>query len=273
MKIYQYDKDNHLIFKSGLNRKILNKEQAIYPLNEEIFLEKHFGIEAHFSNSKPGALANTLCLNIFKNLFKTLKINLSLPPVLTIYTRNILIDRNNAPNFCIPDTREILKDDYPFPGRSIFFEKFESLQKINDITENRYNNHKVSSPHFLASFIHEWIHSFQLDNIYTKYGYGGKCEYLQKQYPKTDSHKSGYKILSELETKTLSNFENNIIYDILGEYATSSKYQYLEVFSETMTKFICESLKGTTFVKNPLELLKKTPKEFQAILKKVWLFQ
>ena len=62
--------------------------------------------------------------------------------------------------------------------------------------------------------------------------------------------------------------ENEIIYNELGEYATLPNNQYLEVFSEAFTKFICDSLKGVELIKNPIELLKSTPKEFQKILRK-----
>lgn len=108
-----------------------------------------------------------------------------------------------------------------------------------------------------------------MDKIYNHFGYGGDCEYLNSIYPLKSSKFSGFNIIKNLETKKLTPKENEIIFDILGEYSTLPINQYLEVFSETFTKFICASLKGTELSKNPIELLKNSPKEFQNIIKKV----
>ena len=79
-------------------------------------------------------------------------------------------------------------------------------------------------------------------------------------------------LLKELQNKQLSTKENEIIYEELGEYATLPQNQYLEIFSESFTKFICNSLAGNSIIKNPIEELSKTKKEFQDILHKVCSF-
>lgn len=259
-------------FKSNLTNKIILQEKFTNPEKLEQLFAENYGIESRFLNNKTSAIANKYCITIFEELSKKLKFNYFFPPAITQYKKEELINKISAINFCIPDTKEVLLKDYPFVGRSIFFGNNLNLQDTDFITETQYKNKKTSSPHFLASFIHEWIHSLQIDSIYKKYGYGGNCEYLNSIYPQKNTQISGYKILQELQNKKLSKEENTLIYDILGEYSTKPQNQYLEIFSETLTKFICESLKGTKFIKNPLDLIKNTPKEFQAILKKICNF-
>ena len=55
------------------------------------------------------------------------------------------------------------------------------------------------------------------------------------------------------------------------EYASRPVNQYHEVFAETFTKAICESLSEQDALptKNPFEILKKYPPEFFKILYKV----
>ena len=80
-------------------------------------------------------------------------------------------------------------------------------------------------------------------------------------------------LLKFLENKVLPPKENEIIYETIGKYSTQPINQYLEIFSEAFTKFICDSLKNGTLDKNPFEQLKKTTPEFQKIFKKVCLFK
>lgn len=260
-------------FKSGLNTKIWLSEKVIIPQKQETLFMNKYGVEADFSASRPAALANKLCAGIFEKLADKLRYVLTFPPAIKIYNRKNLIDKGSAFNFCIPDTREVLDNDYPFPGRSIFFGKFQNLREIDDITEFQYKNKKTSSPHFLAPFIHEWLHSFQLDYIYNKFGYGGNCDYLKEIYPDKNKKVTGYKLLEGLEKKKLTDIENEIIFNELGEYSTLPKNQYIEIFSEAFTEFICNSLQGVNIVKNPIEEFYKTNKEFQNIIHKVCRFE
>lgn len=265
--------NSNTVFKSGLNLKTCFLEHSINPSKYENIFKDTYGIETSFLNNKSIALANTLCANIFVTLARKFKMNLVFPPVITAYNYKNLIAKDSASNFCIPDTKEVLNNDYPYPGRSIFFINSGNFNRINEITEYQYRNKKTSSSHFLSPFIHEWLHSLHLDYIYNKFGYGGDCDYLKKIYPKKMSFINGFELLKKLETKTLTTEENNIIFDILGEYSTKPQNQYLEICSETFTKFICDSLNGTKLVKNPFELLKKTPVEFQNILYKICQFR
>lgn len=260
---------NNLSFTSGLNVNIKIKEKLTNSQKVEKKFANNYGIEACFMQNKSPALASVLCLEIFEKLAKLFKRKFVLPPCITIFERNSLIDTNSANNFCIPDTKEVLKSEYPYPGRSIFFQKFKNLSDIDDITETQYKNKRTSSPHFLSPFIHEWLHSLHLDMIYNKFGYGGSCYYLNNQYPPTNINIRGIDIIKQLQTKKLTSKENEIVFDTLGEYSTLPENQYLEIFSETFTKLICESLDGVELVYNPIESFKKLPDEFQKILKKV----
>lgn len=268
----QINSTEKLAFRSGLTTKIAIKEKLINPTKIETHFINNYNIEASFDQSKSAALANQFCADIFTKLAKVLKNNCAFPPCIKLYKRKNLIDASSAENFCIPDTKEVLTNDYPFPGRSIFFQDFKNLRHIDDITEFQYKNKRTSSPHFLAPFIHEWLHSLQLDEIYRKFGYGGNCNYLKSIYPINNKEITGFNLIKNFQTKTLTPKENEIVYDTLGEYATLPTNQYFEVFSEAFTKFICESLKGVELVKNPMDLLKNSPREFQNIITKILNF-
>lgn len=109
-------------FKSGLTNKILFKEKCTKPCKLETYFAKEFGIETNFLENKTLAYANTLCAQIFQKLSKKINFNFLFPPFIRIYNKTSLIEKNSASNFCIPDSKAILIDDSPFPGRSIFFE-------------------------------------------------------------------------------------------------------------------------------------------------------
>lgn len=258
-----------LSFKAGLTKRILFQNFLISTKkNEEEFLKK-YGTEADFKSNKTVAYANKSCCNLFSELLHKLNKNILFPPCIKVYEKKELIEKDCANNFCIPDTKSVLNDDYPFPGRSIFFYNYKSLEDIDNIVEKQFKNKKTSSPHFLAPFIHEWVHSLHLDYIYSKYGYGGTCKFMHQQYPTKYSKVNGFDIIKNLADKQLTEKENEIIFEELGEYSTRPVNQYFEIFSEAVTKYICESLSGVKLIKNPIDLFKNSSKEFQNIFKKV----
>lgn len=262
-----------ITFRAGLNTKILLREQMVNVKQQEKMWHESLGVETRFLDNKAGALANLFCLNIFDKLSSKLKLNLFLPPSIYLYKAEEKIDTNAPSNFCISDTQRVLKNEYPFAGRALFFKNFENLKNVDDLSEKMFSNKISSSPHFLAPFIHEWLHSLQLHYIYTKFGYGGSCMYMNEVYPPQETNKSGVELIKELETKKLSEKENEILFDNLGEYSTQPMNQYLEVFSEAFTKLICKSLRNGVLVKNPFDELNNMGQDFQDILKKVCLFK
>lgn len=114
-------------FKSGLTNEILSKEKSINVKRQEQNFYENYGIESNFLGNKSGALVNRLCLKIFAELSNKLNLNLNLPPAIFLYNKNQILNLNAPANFCIPDTKEILKNEYPFSGKSIFFRNFKNL--------------------------------------------------------------------------------------------------------------------------------------------------
>lgn len=265
--------DNNTNFKSGLTNKILFKEKHINTGRQTKIFANRYGIEANFLENKSAALANKLCMDIFKELAVKFNLTIAPPPAIFIYEPQNIVDNTSPANFCIPDTKEVLKNEDPFAGRSIFFENFDNLELINNATEYSFNDKISSSPHFLAPFIHEWLHCFQLDHIYKNFGYGGNCEYLKSIYPDKNTSINGIQLIKDLQTKTLTDKENEIIFDNLGEYATRPFNQYLEIFSEAFSQLICNSLDKGKLTKSPLDELNKKSPEFQKLLRKICRFE
>ena len=257
-------------FKAGLNKFVKEQAEITNPVALEQLFNDTFNIEASFKDNKSAAFANSTCIKLLSNIAEKIKLKFFSPPAIYIYNRENIINKNDANNFCIQDTKEVLKNDYPFPGRSIFFKDFENFEEINNGIEILYDKKISSSNHFLAPFIHEWLHSIHLDMIYSKLGYGGACSYLNEVYPVKNNKLTGIELIKQLETKKLSKKENDVIFDMLGEYSTRGENQYLEIFAEAFTKFICKSLNGNLeVVKNPFDIIKTTSKDFQKILNKV----
>lgn len=73
------------------------------------------------------------------------------------------------------------------------------------------------------------------------------------------------------KTNILVKKENEVIGDILGKAATEPLNQYHEVFADTFTKAVCNSLdeKDCMPCKNPFDLFKEYPKEFISIIRKI----
>lgn len=264
---------NNISFGSGLSSPVLLKEKFVNVAKQTKFFQNKYGVETNFLNNKSAALANKLCADIFEKLSEKSSFSYSLPPAIFIYKKGDRITPSFSDNFCIPDSREVLRGEYPFAGRSIFFKDFENLEVMDDKAERMHSLKNSSSSHFLHLFIHEWLHSIHLDYIYQKFGYGGECEYLKKNYPLNCSPITGIQLLKELETKTLSKEENEIVFDNLGSYATEPINQYLEVFSEAFSKFICSSLKDGKLVKDPMDEMRQSHPEFQKILNKIIQFK
>ena len=272
MKVHKIS-NNQFSFKSGLTQDILFAEKKVEVKKLEKIFADNYGIETNFLENPSAALANKLCLDIFNDIATKFNMTLTVPPTIYLYDKKQLINNEPAINFCISDTREVLKNEYPFPGRTIFFGNFKNLGEIDNDTEFLNKKQINSSSHFLAPFIHEWLHSFQLDYIFRNFGYGGDCDYLKEIYPTKQNRITGVQLLKILESKVLLPKENEIIYETIGKYSTQPINQYLEIFSETFTKFICNSLKNGRLNNNPFEQIKKTSPEFQKILHKVCLFK
>lgn len=260
--------NNKINFGAGLNQKIKIRQFFTNTSKTENLFYNKYGICADFNENKPLAFVNTLCADIFEQLGKKLNISITAPPVIKVYKQNELVKNEKYINFCIPENEKLFNDDVTYPAGSIFLKDYNNLKQIDEITEKMFENGKISSNHFLAMFIHEWLHSIHLDHIYSKFGYEGDCKYLSEMYPK---QKNPIHDIKFLQNKCLSKEETQIVINELDSYAGEKTNQYFEVFSEMFTKLICSSIsKDCKLIKNPIDLFRKTPEKLQKIVIKAF---
>ena len=261
-----------LSFKSGLNKECIIEKNSIITSNLENEIAKKMTIDSKFQ----GFSTNAYCVKKVLEIFNFLKIKTGLNifkvnvPSIRIYSTKDLVFPFNGYGFCIPESRKVLKNESNFITGSVFYPQENSLEELNFKIDKSYNNNERSSSHFLAPTFHEIFHEKYLDSIYKKYGYNGACSYTRKKYEKFTSNLSGCNLLKQLEHQTFNNNENDIIKNVLGNYSTQTINQYHEIFAETFTKLVCDTLSiNLVPKKNPLEDLKKYPKEFLLILQKI----
>lgn len=276
----------HNSFKAGLTKQLLKKEAHINPKQvENYFLTSPYRSRYNFNNldlknNKAYAFAFRLCAEIFKNFSK--KHNYSgcqwkkpvvFPSDIIVYNEDELSDDYS--------TEEKIKQMHSFNTLgSIIYDInqnpiknlkrpmslgtihvpniYSSLEQLNTEGDYAKQIHLTSSDHFLHLFVHENIHSFVYYYLYDKAGCCSTCN-----FEPTRDH---------IREQRLDDHECAIVGDILGNYAaTPDVNQYNEVVSEAWTKFICDSLDKdcVSFKKDPIEVMRKTPKEFQKILEKV----
>ena len=244
-------KTNNPSFKANLTKEIISLQKKIdLKLLEKTFID-NFGIDTKFNNND-NAICFSYTLNIFEDISNNYNLfNCSYPPRIRIFDRNNLINKNSTDSFCISNSKQILRNENVFELRSIFIKK-NNLLDINQKTEKNYKNKISSSPHFLANYIHEWLHNIHLDNIYKKYGYDGNCPFAQSLYSKTKI--GGLHLLNNWTTNiNMNNNIKNLAYNELGSYSTTS---IMEFFAETLTKIIKQSLnKNCELKNNPLDKL------------------
>ena len=269
---------NNINFQSGLTKNIVQMEKTIQPGRVAASLKKSHNRDwadlytLEFKKNKALALACKLCENIFlqfrnKHDYRshcTIQ-DMILPHGIYVFNEDELqkppTDGNHYFFTTIKSTKDITKSKKFFDYQTVFLNNmFKSLEEINEQMNMNKENNSLSTGHFLHCFIHEWIHAIE-----------GKMLYHITHYKSFGYYDNtvGYYGAQKLSEK-----ENEIVADILGEYATKqdeNTHQYTEAFAEAWTKFICDSLNKecTGFKKDPVSELKKTPKEFREILKKV----
>ena len=89
---------------------------------------------------------------------------------------------------------------------------------------------------------------------------------------KTIHVQGNYNDVHDNNNVKLDDKEKEMVGNLIGTYAFSKEEgQYPELFAESWTKFICESLSDDceSFAKNPVDILKSMPKEFQSLLEKI----
>ena len=264
--------NNQLSFTSGLNYQLINECKNTSVKRTEEYLKKNY-IDANFHNCKPVAFCVSKVINIFDILKKKTGKNLyslSTSSIQTYVKQNLAFNFNGY-GFCLPETQTVLKGHLPFRTGSIFYETEKSIEILDDKTERAFQENTRSSSHYLSSIIHEMMHAYYIDYIYNKYGYEGDCFYTSQKYLKEHSDAKGLFIMHTLKHRVLSDKENNVVEKTLGLYATKPINQYHEVFAETFTQLICNSLSDNNSLplKNPLDELQNYSKDFLKILSKI----
>lgn len=250
-------------FQAGLSNKLIKESQNVSVKN----IEKQFqrmNIDADFKENKPVCFCYKKAFDVFLQL-KNFSLNSLTVPRIRVFTNNSLFKNIDA--FCIPESCKVLENEHPFETGSIFQRQICSIEKWNEKIEHSFNNNNRSSNHFLSDAMHEILHAVYIKHLYKKYGYTGNCLYTKNLYP---AKQNNIDIMAQLEKKTFDNRENNILKNFLGNYSTTSRGQYHEVFAETFTKLICDSLNNNAkLTQDPFERLKMFPKEFLVILYKI----
>lgn len=240
-------------FKSGLNKNVVNLQRSFEcKLAEQYFAKQH--INTDFINNKSMALSTNIAAFILNTLHSRFNFFSFWTPSVNVYNKENLLLDTNLYHFCIPECKKVLMHKPIYERASIFYSNVSSLEELDAQAEQAYKYGIKPSKHFLTDIIHEMMHAVLLKRIY-------------------DKHESNsLNILQNLQYKKFNEDENKIIADILGSEATCSLNQYHEVFANTFTKIICDSLTKDSFVpsKNPMELLKCYPKEFIEIIKKIF---
>ena len=263
--------NNNINFKSGLTKEILEMERKIKPGQVENYFRKtpYRDWQAFYridlKGNKTHAIANRLCADVFKNLRKIYDLRqglsmqkLILPQDLYVFNRDASDDYKDMYFFSNCTFWRPEKNKPTFDVGTVFMPNdINSLKIINGAAERAYEEHRDSAPHFLLYHCHEWLHALYFKLVQS-------MTFISSYHYNTT--------MQNYQNKELTPEEKEIVASVLGTYPTTVKYgQYPECYACAWSKFICEALAPDcrTFAKNPIDLMKKTPKEFQDILKKV----
>lgn len=239
-------------FKAGLNNNVVRLQHVFDCKFAEKYLQKQ-GINSNFLNNKSLALATNIAVDILNKLHSTFDFFYFWSPSINVYnTKDLLLD-NDLYHFCIPEQKNVLTNHPTFEPASIFYSNVSSLEELDFQSEQAKKLGLKNTNHYLADIIHEMMHAVYLNTIYKKYG------------------KKSLLVLQKLEQKCFTPEENEVIKNVIGQYATNPLNQYHEVFADTFTKSICDSISTNEILpmENPLDKFKKYPKEFINIMKKV----
>lgn len=242
----------NLSFKAGLNKGVVRSQHTFDCKNAEKFLSTQ-GIVSNFQNNRAMALSANMAVNILNYLNCAFNMFKFRAPSINVYSKDKLLLDSNLYHFCIPENKKVLINEPEFKPAAIFYSNIPSIEELDFQAEQAKKQGLKNTNHFLSDIIHEMMHAIYLNKIYEKYG------------------SMSFDILKGLEGKTLNERENEIVGNLLGEYATKPLNQYHEIFADTFTKSICDSLSATDILpkENPLDKFREYPKEFIEIIKKI----
>ena len=133
----------NITFQSGLNNQLLNQCRNTNTSNIEKILLSN-SIKASFDSNKPVAFSIQKILEIFKLIKQKTGselFTLKTPQILTYLKPQLSFDFTGY-GFCIPETQTVIKNKPPFLTGSIFYEKEESLESLNEKLDENYKNNK-----------------------------------------------------------------------------------------------------------------------------------
>lgn len=117
-----------------------------------------------------------------------------------------------------------------FPLRTVIMNSHSDWGSIQTEMINAKNHNHMSTNHFLAPFIHEFMHSLHFSNLVKRFGAGSvRMAKLQKEFKNKDT-------IYMLQRET-------------GNYGSTSP---CEMFAEEMTELVVDSLSPKTIMPNEL---------------------
>lgn len=198
-------------------------------------IQDKFNINTEFGNNPLFAAFSALTVNIFQKLGLTQPTNIFLKDFSgTIYQNKLGICATNPYDNSL--YRKFNKD---FPLRSVIMNQLQNWDCIQERMLELKKQKLLSTSHFLAPFIHEFIHSAHLDNLINKYGNGSKimCK-LQKEFKNANT-------IALIKKET-------------GNYASTSP---CEMLAEEMTELIVDTLNDKTLMPNEMIFKMQRAKE------------
>lgn len=261
MQVNFYKQDNqYLNFKAGLTQPMIRAIRELNIKEQEAALLRQ-GIKANFKNDKPVAGAMIYAINLCQEAFRQYGLPLYyLPPSIRVVNKEELTDAKDSENFgfCTWCNEPVVKNEGVSDLGAIYINEFPhegNIEYFDKLTEKHYLEKQSSTNHFLGKFLHELLHNVHLNLILNKYG--GAVLLGDNSNKMEELLKDNIPILTKFQ-----------IYRHLGKYACKS---YAELFSETMSKMITDSLKKDSLElnTNPMEQLKKYPASIQNFIKTV----
>ena len=270
MKINQVN--NVVNFNAGYSSKFARMEKQINPKSTELFFRNSplKGWRSFYNldlkDNKAMALANKLCTTIFIKLRKYYDFRQSDIKTPQIFPQDIYVFNkkesdyyNDSGSFFVNNIDIKAEKNKPiFQAGTVFLDNaYDSLEYIDNQVEILHKNNILSTNHFLHYFIHEWLHA-QFTKMLKERVFDGSYYFDRTMHI--------------YQNQKLDEKEIEMVGNLIGTYAFSKNVShYSELFAETWTKLICESLSkdSQSFSKNPIDILKSMPKEFQGLLEKV----
>lgn len=286
-------KTQNVSFKAGATPEIKRMFSAYTAPNIEKVFKKQYNVNANFENNRAVACCCATVSDIFDYLSKNFNLPfMAKPPNIRMFSQETLIhnDCKDALGFCITDSYQVLKGEPVFELRSLFLNsKFKTISQIDESAENNFAASKWNStPHFLHTYIHEWVHNLHEDWLFRKFGYDGACPMARQRYNSYNGQYydpnpfiSGIYQAQKIQQTHYTPEARKLIAQQISQYAAGQTNQNtnqmlggnpFEVVAEYLTKKIVEVLNPKTLLptKNPFCQNGKEDAEIIDIIRTAW---